>query len=160
MSQQEQFLELKKQIDHICMHFQLISSEAKDIVHTSNMPDATLQLNDVLQHTEKATSTIIESVSGIGALVTDSTLPDATKTKIASYIDHVYEACNFQDISGQRIKKVLLHISELETQLARLSDISKGKAQQKSSKDSLLNGPQLSAVAPSQQDIDNMFKSS
>lgn len=165
MMQQQQLLELKNQIDSICMHFQLIRSEAKDIVHTSNMPDAALQLNDVLQHTEQATSTIIESVNGISNLVSDSPVTDEVKSKVIDLINKVYEACNFQDISGQRIKKVLSHISELESQLLRLSDTATQNATEnvapkpdKPEKSSLLNGPQLSSEAPSQQDIDNMFK--
>lgn len=159
-SAESELLELKKQIENILSQFKQIRSEAAGILSSGNIPDAALQLHDVLQYTEQATSTIIEAVSGINTVVSETDLSQETKDKIGALVNSVYEACNFQDISGQRIKKVLDHIEEIESQIAALSEGEKGNVvKKKKDKDPLLNGPQLSGDAPSQADIDNLFNS-
>ena len=143
------------QIEEICRHFKEIRQEAVGIVATSQMPDAALHLNDVLKSTEEATNTILDAATAIGALVENGNI---NRQLINEHVGLIYEACSFQDISGQRIKKVLQHLNELEEQLLRLSDTASNRTIVKKPADSLLNGPALTAVAPSQADIDSMFK--
>lgn len=154
----EKLKALYSQIEDICRHFKEIRSEAAGIVETSAMPDAALHLNDVLQATEEAALVILEAASAISLLAEDPGVPQPVRDKIADQISRIYEASSFQDISGQRIKKVLTHLSMLETQLLRLSDAARGEMQQKPA-DALLNGPQLAAIAPSQADVDKLFGS-
>lgn len=149
---------LYAQIEDICRHFKEIRNEAADIIETSAMPDAALHLNDVLQATEEAALVILESASAVSLLAEDPGIPEPVRDKIAEQISRIYEASGFQDISGQRIKRVLTHLSALEMQLTRLSDTARGAAQQRPA-DALLNGPQLAAIAPSQADIDKLFES-
>jgi chemotaxis protein CheZ len=128
------------------------------IVKTSSMPDAGLHLNDVLQSTEEAAMTILEAATIIGSSVTEANgIPAPAMQKISEQVNRIYAACGFQDISGQRIKKVLRHLHELEGQLLRLSQIARGHGGPKST-DPLLNGPQLAAEAPTQQEVDRLFK--
>lgn len=147
------------QIEEICKNFKAIRGEAKDIVNTSQMPDATLHLNDVLQSTEEAITTIIEAATAIGYIGDGEDMPPEAKQKIADQVSRIYEACSFQDISGQRIKKVLAHMNALEGQLLRLSETARGPAEPVKNKpgSELLNGPQLSGQAPTQQEVDQMF---
>ncbi len=154
---------LYTQIEDILRQFREIRQEAEGIVENSAMPDAALHLNDVLQHTEEATTTILDAATTIGSLTDNA--------GVAEQISRIYEACTFQDISGQRIKKVLGHINTLESQLARLAESARGStadasaakaktpAAQKTGDAALLNGPALSAAAPSQAEVDAMFKS-
>jgi len=151
---------LNAQIEDICKSFQTIRGEALEIASNNKMPDATLHLNDVLQHTEEATHTILDAATAINALAQSSAATAVEKQKITDLIGLIYEACSFQDISGQRIKKVLGHMNALEAQLLRLSDTAHGKALPPKNDDPLLNGPQLAAEAPSQADIDQMFSKS
>lgn len=144
------------QIEELCGHFRQIREEAAGIADTSHMPDAALHLQDVLQATEEATCTIIDAMNTIGE--TASGLSDTrAKQKITDEVTRVYVACSFQDISGQRIKKVLRHLSALEEQLQRLSQTARREARQAEGGDSLLNGPALNAEAPSQADVDALF---
>ena len=151
---------LYAQIEDAYYHIKAIRSEAVGIAATSNIPDATLQLNDVLQMTEQATITILDAATAVGGVVDDSSLGEAEKSTIHEHIGKIYESCSFQDISGQRIKKVLKHVTDLESKLQRLAETARG--QQKNETDvsdgSLMNGPALTSDAPSQEDIDNLFK--
>jgi len=150
---------LYSQIELIYKEFSEIRCQAEGIVNHSQMPDAALHLNDVLQATEDATNIIMDAVTAIGTLVDSAGIAFEAKEAISEQVGKVYEACSFQDITGQRIKKVLQHLGTLENQLLRLSKTAQAhKMTAHLSADPLLNGPQLTAVAPNQEDIDNMFE--
>lgn len=155
--EKEMLLALRAQIEEIHKHFKTIRSEAADIVSTSQMPDATLHLNDVLESTEQATTTIIDAATAIGYVAEEAALSPESRKKINGEISRIYEACSFQDISGQRIKKVLSHMNALEAQLVRLSDTAKSTVAPPNPVDPLLNGPQLSSQAPTQSEVDRLF---
>lgn len=72
----------------------------------------------------------------------------------------IYEACNFQDLAGQRISKAITALQHVEQQLDRLSEIW-GKVEQ-SPADKLINGPKLpnDAGHADQSEIDRMFAAS
>lgn len=145
------------QIENLCNHFREIRQEAMGIVSTSPMPDATLHLNDVLQATEEATTTILDAASTIGALAEGLKATQEVKDKFNEEVTRIYVACSFQDISGQRIKKVLRHLNDLEEQLLRLSQAARSGSRPKQQDDSLLNGPALAGEGPSQAEVDSLF---
>lgn len=149
---------LYAQIDEICGQFREIRREARGIVQTSQMPDATLHLKDVLQETENAATAILDAAAAIGALVGDENVPPLIREGVERQLGTIYEASSFQDISGQRIKKVLNHLNALEVKLNRLSEATKGQELSEKPADPLLNGPQLTTDAPSQTEIDNLFR--
>lgn len=159
--QAESMRALYAQIEEICRQFKQIRNEASGIVENSAMPDATLHLNDVLQATEEAATAILDAAIAIGAIVDGPTISKNLKDQINEQLSRIFEAASFQDISGQRIKKVLQHLNELEGQLSRLSENARGSEAQapKAPVDPLLNGPALSSQAPSQADIDHLFNS-
>lgn len=149
---------LYAQIEEICRHFKQIRQEAAGIVQNSQMPDAALHLNDVLESTEKATNTILDAATAIGMIADASAMQTEEKQKLTEQVGMIYEACSFQDISGQRIKKVLRHLNELEEKLMHLSESTRGQQSAPKPNDPLLNGPALTAQAPSQEEIDALFK--
>lgn len=149
---------LYAQIEEIYGHFKKIRQEAEGIATASQMPDATLHLTDVLESTEKATHNILDAATTIDSVTQASSMAAGDKAKVNAQVLLIYEACSFQDISGQRIKKVLRHLNELEHKLAHLSETARGKAQTKRADEHLLNGPALSGEAPSQAEIDALFK--
>jgi len=129
-----------------------MNTDTPDRAAKSNMPDAALHLNDVLQATEDATQVILDAAAAISGLTPDN-------AAINEQVGRIFEACGFQDINGQRIKKVLKRIEELESQLIRLTD-SSYMASAAPPGDKLMQGPQLSRNAPTQEEVDNMFKAS
>lgn len=152
-------LQLKQQLEDFYQRFRLICAETASISTASRVPDATLQLNDVLQETERAATTILTAGSTISHLV--STLPDEMKDAVQQQITLIYEASSFQDISGQRIKKVLHSLGMLESQLYNITLAAKGEdvaaIKDTTPANNLMNGPQLIDEAPSQADIDALF---
>ena len=78
-----------------------------------------------------------------------------------------YEACNFQDLAGQRIGKVIATLVMMEEQLALMiencNNVTRTARPDKSAgsqpSGDLLNGPRLNGDGghASQQDIDLMF---
>lgn len=79
----------------------------------------------------------------------------------------MYEACNFQDLAGQRIGKVIATLVMVEEQLAVMIENCNNvtgaarpdKAAEPQPSGDVLNGPRLDGAGghASQQDIDLMF---
>ena len=142
---------LRTQIEAIYESFSALKHDAVNLAHHVDTQDATAQLNNVLQTTEDAATTIITSASTIAGMAPDNAAIQAEVTKI-------YEACSFQDISGQRITKVLTHLVALESGMQKLLSTAKITV---SAEDRLpeafLAGPQLTQSAPTQADIDKLF---
>ncbi len=158
--------EVYVQIEEICKSVHEIQSQAVGILQNSKVPDSAAQLQDVLQTTESATMTIIDTVTAIQSAV-DEAKNAALSEQVGTMVTKVYEACSFQDISGQMIKKVLDNLTLLEGKLGKLSETAKAygvlppeqSAAVPAGDSALMNGPQLSGQAPSQADIDKLFGS-
>ena len=77
----------------------------------------------------------------------------------------VFEACSFQDITGQRISKVVKSLTYVEDRVTALVEAwGKDELEQvvvrsseKSDDEKLIHGPQRQAEAISQSDIDALF---
>ncbi|MCC7259436.1 MAG: protein phosphatase CheZ, partial [Alphaproteobacteria bacterium] len=77
----------------------------------------------------------------------------------------IYEACTFQDLTGQRVNKVIKILKEVDARIARMLQLFGGDAavtalprrDERTGDERLLNGPQLPDQAPSQDDIDALF---
>jgi chemotaxis protein CheZ len=84
-------------------------------------------------------------------------------------VTRIYEACNFQDITGQRISKVVATLKTIETRLVSLAAaVGHGEGAAKSGKPApqdgskgsdagLLNGPQLPQNATKQDEVDALL---
>ena len=94
-----------------------------------------------------------------------ATLKDDYKRGLAQDIleqaSHVYEACNFQDLAGQRITKAITALKIAEQQISRLYDLWGGVKQvpPPPTPDKLVNGPKLEGDSghADQSEIDRMF---
>ncbi len=82
----------------------------------------------------------------------------------------IYGACGFQDITGQRVTKVVKPLEDIEERIDALvaafgSEIGKFKAEQpereekKDSDEDVLHGPQLAKDAKSQAEVDALLAS-
>jgi chemotaxis protein CheZ len=136
---------------------------------------ASRELDAVVDNTERATQQILEAAESIdeAANTLSATLKHEQEQALSSDIrDHVvriFEACNFQDLSGQRIAKVLATLTFVEDRVARMLEIWGGRDALKDyeavaiaehkTETQLVNGPKLNGDAGhvSQQEIDAMF---
>jgi len=137
------------------------------------MARATDELRASVDGMDYATQKILKSVEVIdeSARALTATLKDDYKRGLAQDIqDHVvqvYEACNFQDITGQRIGNVIGIMTMVEDQVAAMLDRcnaiggrNEPPAQTKPVRGhGLLNGPKLDGDSghADQRDIDKMF---
>jgi len=131
------------------------------------------QLDAVVAATESATESILEASETIeekaGALRAQGGGTEAVNLvdDISDQVIKIFEACNFQDITGQRITKVVATLKFVEERVERMMEILGGE---ESFKDievpeeavddpdkALLQGPQKEGEGVSQADIDALF---
>lgn len=125
------------------------------------------ELKSVRRDTDSATHKVLGAIEQIDDMA--KTLAAALKhdqhralaQDIQEQATRVYEACNFQDIAGQRIANALLAIDAVEGQLARavaaLDD--RVTAPAAIERNALVNGPKLDSDTghASQDDVDLIF---
>ena len=144
------------------------SADSRDMSRVTNELDA------VVLGTEGATETILSSAEYIDETANtlsarlagqDAELANDIQEKVL----HIFEACNFQDLTGQRITKVINTLRFIEDRIIKMMDIWGGiESFQTIEPDtmparegdaSLLNGPSLETDegVASQDDIDALF---
>lgn len=80
-----------------------------------------VELEAVVQATEHAATQIMEAAEAIGDWVRDGLRdPDALE-QVAERINVIFEACSFQDLTGQRIRRAIHHLQHVETMLGGLA---------------------------------------
>lgn len=140
-------------------------------INEQHIPTATDELDAIVGATEDATGAILDSMEKIEALT--GKMDAEIGSQVGDAVTRVYEACNFQDITGQRISKVVKALKEIEVKIdalvkafgtqgedgAKKAD-AKGEAKDPRQDSHLLNGPQLPANAISQADIDALLAGS
>ncbi|MFZ5834385.1 MAG: protein phosphatase CheZ [Pseudomonadota bacterium] len=139
-----------------------ISNIRPNFMREIEIPEATDELDAVVMATEEATNTILDSVEKLENICKSLTGSDADEMN--ALIVKIYEASNFQDITGQRISKVVTTLQGIESRVTKLvalfpvSDTAGSDGHDR--KDTLLNGPQLASLANDQDDIDALFDNS
>jgi chemotaxis protein CheZ len=146
----------------------LITQNTKD----DRLATAARELQAVVRATESATFTIIDIAERVDELLHDlkshtgdSTIV-ATADEIAETTTDLHEACNFQDITGQRIKKVVNTLQFVEERLVAMIEIwgadtlavTEHSAKGRDGEEKLLQGPQMEEDAIAQEDIDKLFE--
>jgi chemotaxis protein CheZ len=140
----------------------LAAISARDI-RAKHLPTAGDELTAIVGATEAATHAILDAVERIEKAAAGS---DASSAILAE-VTAVYEACNFQDITGQRISKIVSVLQEVDRTVAGLLDTldlpavaaadSARAPAARTGDAALLNGPQMPESAPNQADIDALF---
>jgi len=133
------------------------------------------ELGAVVGGTEEATQQILEAAEAIdnaAAALAKVGTPDQQKRlseEIQERVVSIFEACNFQDLTGQRINKVMTTMKFIENHIIVMMDIWGGvdaiKAHappiidEREGDAKLLNGPKLEGDVghASQNDIDALF---
>lgn len=130
------------------------------------------ELDAIVEATESATNDILDAVEAIEGVAAEA--PEEINQKLSDLTTRIYEACNFQDITGQRITKVVRALKHIEDKIESLVRALGGeRAEAESTADGkpaffthggedekeLLNGPQAASKANKQDDIDALFSS-
>lgn len=111
-----------------------------------------MELEAVVQTTEAAANQIMEAAESINATVR-RTLPDPSAlAAISSKIDAIFEACAFQDLTGQRVRRAIEHLHQVDTTLAGM-----GVLPAEPCEAAAPPSPAADARDASQRDIDALF---
>ena len=132
------------------------------------IPEAGRELDAVVEATETATVAIMEAAETI--MAADASDPAAYKTLVDDQMMIVFEACSFQDITGQRIRKVVRTLGWIEERLAslsqrlKISDADVGPEEEtddeRRMRELILHGPQHAGEGVSQDFVDDVFATS
>lgn len=125
------------------------------------LPSAMNQIGMIVETTETAANQIMQSVEEIL-----SARPELSPPAYRSFVEEkclaVMEACAFQDITGQRITKVVETLLTLEDKLAGLAELLDVEAEPAPEApppgdEVLLNGPAMPGEGVDQDEIDRLF---
>jgi chemotaxis protein CheZ len=171
---------LKRELVGLFGHLQKIRRELAALNHpdgVDHFDSMSEQLDAIVAATETATNTIMESMESIDTLVTEARALDVVAAEprlagvcdsITDQVNQVFEACSFQDITGQRISKVVNSLKfveervnailvtwgrdELTKVVVEIKEIDPDRA--------LLHGPQMPGEGISQTDVDALLDQS
>ena len=90
-----------------------------DDITESHIPAATDELDAIVDHTAQATNEILDCCEALELVA--SRLPPEDTQALQAVITKIYEACSFQDITGQRIGKVVSALKAIEARIATVT---------------------------------------
>ena len=122
------------------------------------IPRAGEELDAIVKATEQATNTIMNAAETImGSPGDEAVINDACM--------EIFEACSFQDITGQRITKVVKTLKHIEERLDGLQaawgaelGFEEPEEEEPEGEEALLNGPQLEGEGIAQDDVDRLLE--
>ncbi len=149
-----------------------IAAIRPDSIGDEFIPTATDELDAVVSSTEEATHKIMDCCDAISAIA--ATQAKDVEEGLTGEVTRIYEACNFQDLTGQRITKVVRTLKHIENQVdlllsaleaAKLHSEERTAGEGKTLRTPeaedphkhLLHGPQGPAEAIKQDEIDKLF---
>ncbi len=164
---------LRKELLEISAHIQQTRQEIAalrpDQAGGSRIVLATSELDAIVSATERATYDILNGAERIQAAVLklpDSPDIDPIAAEIGNQATEIMTSCSFQDLTGQRISKVVNALRYIETRINAMIEIwgvdENTKAAAAPPMDTrpdahLLHGPQLEGAAD-QNEIDSLFE--
>ena len=80
-----------------------------------------LELEAVVEATEKAANQIMEAAEAIGTCIEQARDDPMAIQAITARLNSIFEACTFQDITGQRIRRAIDHLQRVEEMLGGLA---------------------------------------
>ena len=160
---------------------QYITRMREEVARVSQRSDDRTHFESVSQHleeivgsTENATNQILEHIEGVDNAADEIRAAEdlgqvpALCDKINDHTMQAIEACTFQDITGQRISRIINSMEFVEQRVNAMIElmgrtdietlgVELPEQDQRTGDDALLNGPQLPGEEISQDEIDKLF---
>ena len=157
---------LHKELSTLATYIDNMRSELAELrsaeISKDHIPSASDELDAVVEETAKATGTIMDCCDKIQSV--GATLPAPASDDLTAAVTAIFEACTFQDITGQRINKVVKTLKHIESKVGDIikafghtDELAPSDAVAATDEKSLLNGPQLKGAASTQEDIDKLL---
>lgn len=178
-SEMQEALKLKAELDQIWEAINQTKHEIATLHVTGfqgkQMTRVTHELDAIVSGTEEATEGILSAAEGIDQIAGQlsaklkSAQDRAAVDDIQQRIITIFEHCNFQDLTGQRITKVVNTLKFIEERILKMMDIWGGLDSfrdvevegiaEATGDAALLNGPKIAGDSghASQDDIDALF---
>lgn len=123
------------------------------------IPRAGKELEAIVQSTEEASGTIMDAAETI---MSGDPSDDGYGDMVQENCLRIFEACSFQDLTGQRISKVVDTLTFIEDRLAHMSagwsgDVQEASADAPEGDKALLNGPALQGEGIDQNAVDALM---
>ena len=156
-------------IQRVRMEIAALNRDADGVDKFATMGE---QLDAIVGSTRDATDVIMDSLEKNGDVVgkLKEVITDkdhvALLTQVLDNNNAVFEACAFQDLTGQRVTKIIKSVTYVEARVNTLMEIWGRKELDRikiepdgelTEDEILLHGPQLKADAISQDEIDKLF---
>lgn len=152
-------------------------------LHQEELPQASNELDEIVKTTEKATNKIVDSteqLQGVNSRIRERLMMvdppidedvmmsvDDAFAESETHISAIYEACNFQDLTGQRIKKIRNVLADIERQVMHLvivfglenrsGNLTDKEKEKLLNEADLLKGPNKEGEGLEQDDIDDIL---
>lgn len=168
-------MDILNELSELRAHVHKIQTEVAAVRHPRATDDrlnaAAMELDAIVAATEGATNGILATAEAIGMLAdelaktADPEVADKAN-RIGDMVAELFTQCSFQDITGQRVAKVVATLQFVEERVeAIIGEIGEKAFDSVPIPDDLpddadkrlLNGPQNQNKGVSQADIDNMF---
>ncbi len=163
-------LHVYRELDSLAEYIKSTKAEIAAVrtedIRDKHLPVASDELDAIVRHTEEATGTILDA-----AEIIDTEAGGLESRVINEQVMLIFEACGFQDLTGQRISKIVSALKHIEEQIERITSIFGGQLQHMAKQDcveeiddrtkdeKLLHGPELPKNANDQADIDALLAS-
>lgn len=142
-------------------------------IRDAHIPSATDELDAIVEHTAHATNEILDCCETLEQMQAE--LSGEAADRLQGAVTRIYEACSFQDITGQRIGKVVTALKAIEGRIASVVSAASGMPgpeaapvaamaaapsdDKRTEGQKLANGPQLPGSGVSQSEIDRLLAS-
>jgi len=145
-----------------------IGATRPDDIKEKHIPTATDELDAVVEATAEATGTIMDAAEMI--MEKAGEVGGENGDAITNEVMKIFEACSFQDITGQRITNVVKSLKAIEEKVGKMLSIISSRIpgigdssdlppeeDTRTEDEKCLNGPQMADKAISQEDIDKLL---
>lgn len=152
-------------LEYVSRHIQLTREEVGALKPSggNSLSSTADELEEIVSETAKAANEIMGAAETVEAIAVE-TAP-SIREALQAAATRIYEASAFQDITGQRITKVVRALQHIESRVEALTRacgeaIAAPQGGSPPVADAaLLNGPQLGKNAATQSEIDSLFDS-
>lgn len=160
-----------RELDDLARYIRSAKSEISELrpeqIQSDFIDRATDELDAIVKSTEGATGTILDCAEALEKLSQE--LSPEQAQKVTNVVTRIYEASSFQDLTGQRVTKVVNALKHIEIELDKIVKVlgdelrktvsvaNMQKPGDARSDAALLNGPRLAGEGASQAEIDALL---
>ena len=115
------------------------------------------ELEAVVQTTEAAANRIMEAAEAIGDWLQEISADPILRERISGKVNAIFEACSFQDLTSQRIRRAIDHLHHVESMLSTIGGEPAAAAAERPNLPAAMPPVDVSGADLAQAEIDRMM---